>query len=88
MAGFMNAYNQTFQFVVPFLDTTVTRGLRSEETKFMASPKGVYLFQLFEDLNPVFKTNCLYQVDNNKILICEMNNIAQDTAETLRDIAC
>ena len=54
----------------------------------MAIPKGVYLFQLFEDLNPVFRTNCFYQVDNNKILIFEMNNIAQDTAETLRDIVC
>ena len=85
MAGFMDACSQASQIIVPFLDTIATGSIRNKETKFVASPKGVYLLQLFTDLHLVFTKNCLHRVDSNKILICEVHNVAQHTAETLRD---
>ena len=45
----------------------------------------MYLLQLFTDLHPVFTKNYLHHVHSNKILICEVHNVAQHTVETLRD---
>ena len=85
MGGFMDACSQASQIIVPFLDIIVTGGIRNEETKFVASPKGVYLLQLFTDLHPVFTKNYPHCVERDKILIGEVHNITQHTAEILRD---
>ena len=47
MAGFMDACVQVSEILIPFLDTFVAGSIRSDETKFIANPKGVYLIQLF-----------------------------------------
>ena len=57
MAGFMDVCSQTSKIIVPFLDTIAAGGIRSKETEFAASPKGVHLLQLFADLKPVLKKN-------------------------------
>ena len=54
MAGFMDACVQASEILIPFLDTLVAGNIRPDETKFIASPKGVYLIQLFADLQCIF----------------------------------
>ena len=46
MAGFLDAYIQASNIIVPFLDTVISGSIRPDETKFLTSPKGngfVYL---------------------------------------------
>ena len=43
MTGFMDTCVQASEILIPFLDTLAVDNIRSDETKFIASPKGVYL---------------------------------------------
>ena len=60
MAGFLDACVQSSHIIVPFLDALVNSKIREDETKFIASPKGVFLLQLFADLHPVFANRYLH----------------------------
>ena len=83
MAGFMDACVQASEILIPFLDTLVAGNIRPDETKFIASPKGVYLIQLFADLQCIFTDSYLHRVDSDSVLICETYNVAQKTVQTL-----
>ena len=83
MAGFMDACVQASEILIPFLDTLVAGNIRPDETKFIASPKGVYLIQLFADLQCIFTDSYLHHVDSDSVLICETYNVAQKTVQTL-----
>ena len=83
MADFMYACVQASEILIPFLDTLVAGNIRPDETKFIASPKGVYLIQLFADLQCIFTDSYLHRVDSDSVLICETYNVAQKTVQTL-----
>ena len=40
MAGFLDAWIQVSNIIVPFLDTVIFGSIRPDETKFLISPKG------------------------------------------------
>ena len=71
MAGFIDACVQASEILIPFLDTLVAGNIRPDETKFIASPKGVYLIQLSADLHCIFTDSYLHCVDSDSVLICE-----------------
>ena len=71
MADFMYACVQASEILIPFLDTLVAGNIRPDETKFIASPKGVYLIQLSADLHCIFTDSYLHCVDSDSVLICE-----------------
>ena len=48
MAGFMDACVQASEILIPFLDTLVAGNIRPDETKFITSPKGVYLYSYLQ----------------------------------------
>ena len=81
-SGFLDACIQASSIVVPFLDTLVTAEIRDEESKYILSPKGIYLLQLFADLHPIFAYSYLHRVDSDHILLCEVQRIAIETANT------
>ena len=83
MAGFTDACVQASEILIPFLDTPVAGNIRPDETKFIASPKGVYLIQLFADLQCIFTDSYLHRVNSDSVLICETYNVAQKTVQTL-----
>ena len=83
MPGFLDACVQSSRIIVPFLDTLVNHKIWQHETKFIASPKGVYLLQLFSDLHPVFPNRYLHQIDSDNVLICEVHCVAYGTASLL-----
>ena len=83
MAGFMDACVQASEILIPFLDTLVAGNTKPDETKFIASPKAVYLVQLFADLQCIFTNSYLYHMDSDSVLICETYNVAQKTIQTL-----
>lgn len=53
----------------------------------LSSLLGIYLFQLFADLHPVFANNYLHKVDSDKFIVCEAYSVAQKTATILKDPA-
>ena len=81
MAGFLDACIQASSIIVPFLDTIVTGSIREEEMMFLASPKRVFLLQLFADLHPVFTGKYLHYVDKDDVLVCEFHRVAHNTAK-------
>ena len=85
MAGFLDACIQLSKIIVPFLDTIIAGNIRPDETKYLASPKGLYLLQLFADIHPIFACKFLHNVGSDDVLICEVFNIANNTAEALKD---
>lgn len=54
MASFLDPFVQSSRIIVAFLDNLVNHKTRQDEIEFIASPKGVYLLQLFTDFHPVF----------------------------------
>ena len=44
MAGFFDACMQALKIIVPFLGTITPTGIRPDETKYIASPKGKHYF--------------------------------------------
>ena len=85
MAGFSDACVQSSHITVPFLDTVFNCKIQEDETKFMASPKGVFFQQLFADLHPVFANRYLHQVVSDEVLTCEVYCIVHETAHVLLD---
>ena len=83
MAGFMDACVQASEILIPFLGTLIAGNIRPDETKFIASPKAVYLIQLFADLQCIFTNSYLYRMDSDSVLICETYNVAEKTIQTL-----
>ena len=79
----MDACVQASKILIPFLDTLVAGNIRPDETKFIASPMGVHLIQLFADLQCIFTDSYLRGVDSDSVLICETYNVAQKTVQTL-----
>ena len=53
----------------------------------LSSLLGIYLFQLFADLHPVFANTYLHKVNSDKFLVCEAYSVAQKTATILKDPA-
>ena len=50
MAGFLDAYIQASNIIVPFLDTVISGSIRPNETKFLTSLKGNgFAYFLFPD---------------------------------------
>ena len=43
MAGFLDACIQASNIIVPFLDTLIVGKIRPDETKYIASPKGIII---------------------------------------------
>ena len=85
MAGFLDACIQAFSIIVPFLDTIVTGNIREEEMMFVASPKRVFLLQIYTDLHPVFAGKYLSYIDKDDILVCEVYSAAPNNATLLSD---
>ena len=83
LAGFLDACVQSSRIIVPFLDTLVNQKIREDETKLIASPKGVFLLQLFADLHQVFANRYLHRVDSDEVLICEVHQVACEIAVLL-----
>ena len=50
MRGFFDGCKQYSDIVVSFMDMLVPGNIRSEETLFLLSPKGIFLVQLMADL--------------------------------------
>ena len=85
MAGFLDACTKALSIILPFLDTLVTGQTHEDETKYLASPTGIYLLQLFAHLHCVFTDSYLHHVDSDDILVCEVYEVAQQTAKKLTD---
>ena len=85
MAGFLDACKQSSSILVPFLDTLITGNIRDEETAIILSPKGLFTLELFADLHSVFSNQYLHCVDSDKILSCEVFDVAHRTANKLVD---
>ena len=85
MAGFLDACIQPSSIIVPFLDAIVTGNIREEEMMFRATPKGVFLFQYFADLHPVFTEKYLPYANKDDVLVCEVYRVAHKTATLLSD---
>ena len=83
MAGFLDGCNQASGILVPFIDTLIGGKIREEESAIILSPKGLFTLELFADLYPVFANQYLHVVDSDKILGCEVYNVAHKTAEKL-----
>ena len=83
MAGFTDAYSQASQIIVPFLDTIMTGDIGGKKKICSQSKRSVFA-AVFTDLQSIFSKIYLHCVDIDKILICEVHNGAQHTAETLR----
>ena len=56
-----------------------------DQTKFIASPKGAFLLQLFADLHPVFSKRFLHKVDGEEVLIWEVHPVTHENANVLLD---
>ena len=66
MSGLMDACVQSSKILVPHLDTIIiTMKIHPEETSFIGSAKGVYMLQLFADINKVFTNEYLDKVDSD-----------------------
>lgn len=85
MADFLDVCTKASIIILSFLDILVIGQIHEDETKYLASPAGIYLLELFADLYPVFADGYLYHVDGDGILVCEMYEAAQQTAEKLTD---
>ena len=83
MSGFLDGCKQASSILVPFLDTIIAGNIRQEEAAYILSPKGLFVLQLFADLHPIFADQYLHCVDTDKVLSCEVYNIAGKTANTL-----
>ena len=83
MAGFMDACVLASEILIPFLDTLVAGNIRPDETKFIASPKGLYLIHLLADLQCIFTDSYLHRVGSDSVLLCETCSVAQKTVQTL-----
>ena len=87
MAGFLDACLQASKIIVPLLDTIISAGIRSDETKFIGSPKGIFMLQLFADIHKLYANFYLHRVDgDNSIIACEAYDIAMKTANDLQTI--
>ena len=85
MAGFLDTCTKASSIILPFLDTFVTGQISEDEIKYLASPTGIYLLQLFADLHPVFADSYLHHVDSDDILVCKVYEVAQQTTKELTD---
>ena len=56
-----------------------------DQTKFIASPKGAFLLQLFADLHPVFSKRFLHKVDGEEVVIWEVHPVTHENANVLLD---
>ena len=86
MAGFLDGCLQSSNVLVPLMDTLVSGGIRSEETAFLLSPRGMFLLQLMADIHPVFADRYLHKTDSDTLISCETKAIATRTVERLRNI--
>ena len=59
MAGFFDACMQALKIIVPFLGTITPTGIRPDETKYIASPKGKHYFICYVLIH-IFPVFCLY----------------------------
>ena len=62
--------------------TRTTRGIQADEAKSLASPKYVYLLQLFADVQPVVAKFIFITLSSQNYVVC---NNAQKTTLTLLD---
>ena len=85
MAGFLDGCKQCSGILVPFIDTLIVGKIREEESAVLLSPKGLYTLELFADLHPIFANQYLHAVDSDKVLGCEVHDIAHKTANKLVD---
>ena len=85
MAGFLDGCKQSSSILVPFLDTLIVGKIREEEAGVILSAKGLYTLELFADLHPIFANQYLHVVDSDKILSCEVHDVAHRTAKKLID---
>ena len=81
MAGFLDACTKASSIILPFLEILVTGQIREDETKYLAIPTGIYLLQLLADLHPGFANSYVHHVDSDDILVCEVYEVAQQTAD-------
>ena len=83
MAGFLDGCKQFSSILVPFIDTLIVGEVREEESAILLTPKGLFTLELFAYLHPVFANQYLHVVNSDKILSCEVFNIAHQTAQKL-----
>ena len=83
MLGFVDICNQGSSILVPFIDTRIGGKIREEERVILLSPEGLFTLELFADLHSVLANQYLHVVDSDKILSCEVYNVAHKTAEIL-----
>ena len=88
MAGFLDGCKQSSSILVPFLDTLINGKIRDEETAVILSARGLFCLELFADFHPVFSNQYLHCVDSDRILSCEVYDVAQVTAKKLIDPLC
>ena len=82
MAGFLDGCKQSSSILIPFLDTLTAGKTREEEAAYILSAKGVFTLELFADLH-IFANQYLHCIDSDKILSCEVYNVARSIASKL-----
>ena len=84
MSGFLDGCAKCSSVLVPLLDTLVTGNIRPDETKYLLSPKGVFLLQLMADIHPIFANKYLHKTDSDTVLSCKCKGIAMTAVERLK----
>ena len=83
MTGFLDACKQSSAILIPFLDILIPGKIREDDAEFILSAKGLFISELFSDLQSIFANKYLHCVDSDRVLSCEVYAVAHRTAKNL-----